>query len=524
VIFLGAAILLLILAGTNAANLLIVRGLERDGELSLRRALGAGRRRLAGNLIAESVFLALAGGLIGLGMAVVGVATFKKFGPQSLPRMNEVSVNLRIVVAGVLLSVAVGVVVGLIPAIRSSGADLLTNLRASLTAFSPRGTRLRTTLASMQLALALILGVGASLLFRSFIYLRTERLGFEPRGLATMTVAFKKQNMWQTWDQVLGIASGLPGVTTVAAASAVPFENPRLALGIAPAELPTNAPIASVSTYVVSPTFFSTAKIPIVLGRAFGSTDRSDSKRVAIVNQRFAAANFGDRNPIGRTIRVREDQPNAMDIEIVGVVGDVVQTRVEDGMLPAVYMPHTQMPAMMVLTASTRRDPEDLARDLRRALGAAGLWSAPVIGVSSAQSRIDKSLAAPRFQLLLIAAFAGTAVLLAAIGLYGTLAFTVRSRTRELGIRLAMGATQRQIFDLVLRQGFHVLAIGMTVGVIGSLALTSLLRGFLYRVSPLDPTAFLAALVLVAAAVLVAAVRPARRAASVDPIASIRAP
>ena len=521
VLFLGAALLLLVLAGTNAANLLIVRGLERDGELSLRRALGAGRGRLAGNLIAESVALALAGGLLGLGMAVAGVAAFKKFGPQSLPRMGEVAVNMRIVGAGVALSVAVGVLVGLIPAIRSSGADLLTNLRASLTTFSPRGTRLRTTLASMQLALALILGVGASLLFRSFVYLRTERLGFDPRELATMTVAFKNDRPWETWDQVLGVAAAVPGITSVAAASSVPFETPQLSLSVGPSELPSNASIASVSTFAINPTYFATAKIPIRIGRPFESSDRPDSRRVAIVNERFARANFGDRNPIGRTLKVR-DEPNGADIEIVGVVGDVVQARLEDGMLPAVYLPYTQVPSMMVLMASTRRAPEDIAQDLRRALSAAGLKTAPVLNVSSIATRIDRSLAAPRFQLLLVGAFAGTAVLLAAIGLYGTLAFTVRSRTREMGIRMAMGATQRQIFDLVLRQGFQVLAVGMTAGILGALGLTSLLRRILYRVSPLDPGAFLLALLVVVVAVFVAAIRPARRASKVDPIASIR--
>ena len=522
VILLGAAILLLILAGTNAANLLIVRGLERDGELALRRAIGASRARLAITLVAESVTLAFVGGLLGLAMAVGGIAMFKRFGPQSLPRMSEVAVNFRVVAAGVALSVAVGVLVGLIPAVRSSGVDLLTNLRASLTTFSPRGTRLRTTLASTQLAVALILGVGAILLFRSFVYLRTERLGFDPRDLATMTVAFKDERLWEIWDRVLGVAAAVPGVTSVAGVSALPFENPQLSLPIGPSELPSNTSVATVATYVVSPTYFSTAKVPVRIGRQFDSSDRPEARRVAIINETFARANFGDRNPIGLTLRIREQQANGSDVEIVGVVGDVVQARLEDGMLPAVYLPHTQWPSMMVLMASTRRSPEDIAQDLRRALTSAGLRTTPVLGVSSLAMRIDRSLVAPRFQLLLIGAFAGTAVLLAAIGLYGTLAFTVRSRTRELGIRMAMGATQRQIFDLVLRQGFHVLAIGLSAGILGSLGLTSLLRGALYRVSPLDPTAFVAALALVAAAVLIAAIRPARRASNVDPIASIR--
>jgi len=521
-VFMVAALLLLVLAGTNAANLLIVRGLERDGELSLRRALGAGRGRLVANLVTESVSLAIAGGIAGLGIAMAGVAAFRRFGPQSLPRMSEVAVNFRIVVAGVLLSIAVGVLVGLIPAIRSSRVDPLANLRGSFTAFSPRGTRLRTSLAATQLALALVLGIGASLLFRSFVYLRGERLGFNPRGLVTFTVLFKTARPWENWNAVLERVASIPGVTAVAGASSLPFQTSAQPVRIAPVEQSADAPIAAVNTYGVSPTFFATAKVPLLRGRAFGSSDQPDSRRVVIINDRFARTTFGQRDPIGRILRIHDDGLPDRDLEVVGVVGDVVQARVEDGMLPAIYVPHTQTYAAINVLAATRRSPQELDPEIRRSLLGGGLSSAPVMGIASMQDRIGASLSAPRFQMLLIAAFAGAAVLLAAIGLYGTLAYTVRSRTRELGIRMAMGATQRHIFELVLGQGMRVLVIGLTVGLIGALGLTRLLQGFLYRVSPIDPAAFLAALVVVVAAVLIAALRPAGRAARVDPIASIR--
>jgi putative ABC transport system permease protein len=521
-IFLGAALLLLVLAGTNAANLLLVRGLERDGELSLRRALGAARARLAASLVAESVSLAIAGGIVGLGIAIAGVAAFRRFGPQSLPRMNEIAVNMRIVAAGALLSVAVGVLVGLIPAIRSGRVDPLANLRSSLTAFSPRGTRLRTSLAATQLALALVLGIGASLLFRSFVHLRTERLGFEPQGLVTFSVAFKTPRPWETWNAVIEQVATIPGVTAVGGASSLPFQQPTFSFEIAPAEQSADTPIAAVAGYAVAPTFFATAKVPILRGRAFDSSDQPDSRRVVIINERFARTTFGERDPIGRLLRMH-DEGSGADLEVVGVVGDVVQARVEDGVLPAIYLSHTQTPAAINVLAVTRRSPEELAPEIRRTLAQAGLGRWPVLGISSMQARIGESLSAPRFQLLLIAAFAGAAVLLAAVGLYGTLTFTVRSRTRELGIRMAMGATQRQIFELVLGQALRVLVVGLTAGLIGAVGLTRLLQGFLYRVSPIDPTAFLVALVVVVVAVVAAALRPAGRAARVDPIASIRA-
>ena len=522
-IFFGAALLLLVLAGTNAANLLIVRGLERDSELSLRRALGAARARLALSLVAESLTLALAGGVVGLGIAAAGVAAFRRLGPQAMPRMSEIAVNFRVVVAGIVLSTVVGIVVGVFPAIRSSGADLLSSLRSSLTAFSPRGTRLRTSLAATQLALALVLGVGASLLFRSFVQLRNERLGFEPDGLVAFTVAFKNARPWETWDQVLETMAGLPGVTAVGAASNLPFESPQLTLRLEPVDETRDASLAAVAGYAVSPTYFATAKIPLLRGRAFDSSDQPDSRKVVIINERFARTTFGDRDPIGRVLRVQEEWMEGAEFEVVGVVGDVVQARVEDGVLPAFYRPHTQMPAAMNVLVASRREAESLAPEIRRALVDIGLWSAPVLGLSSMRERIGASLSTPRFQLVLIGTFAGVAVLLAGIGLYGTLAYTVRSRTRELGIRMAMGASQRQVFELVLRQGGRVLAVGLTVGLIGALGLTRLLQGFLYRVSPIDPLAFAAALLVLVVVVLTAAVRPAGRAARVDPIASMRA-
>jgi hypothetical protein len=401
-IFLGAAALLLLLAGVNAANLVIVRGLDRDGELSLRRALGAG------------------------------------------------------------------------------------------------------------------------LLFRSFLYLRTDRLGFEPKDLMTFSVMSKSARPWETWNTVVARVAALPGVTSVAAASSLPFQTPVLSFRAVLVGQSSGAPVAAIAGYAVSPTFFATAKIPVVRGRAFDSSDQPASRRVAIINERFARATFGERDPIGQRISILDERSGNLDLEVVGVVGDVVQARLEDGMQPAIYVPHTQAFAPLTVLAATRRDPEALAPEIRRSLMDAGLRMAPVLGIASMRARIADSLSTPRFQLALIGGFAGVAVLLAAIGLYGTLAFSVRSRGREIGIRMAMGATQQQIVGLVVRQSVQVLGAGLGVGLVAALALTWLLRGFLYRVSPVDPVAFVAGLLIVVVAVLVASIRPAGRAARVDPMVSMR--
>lgn len=520
-IFLAAALLLLLLAGTNAANLLIVRGLEREGELSIRRALGAGRGRLAANVIGESLILALAGGAIGLAIAVGGVDAFRRFGPQTLQGIGEVAVNMRIVLAGALLSLVVGLSVGLLPAIRSRGTDLLSSLRSSAAVLSPPGTRLRTALAATQLALALVLGIGASLLFRSFLQLRAEPLGFQPDGLVSFSVLFKNDHPWVTWDQVLQIVRGVPGVTAAVGASDLPFQTPTMRRHLLPPGQVADAPLEPASGYAVSPGFFDTAKIPLLHGRAFDASDRSESRPVVIVNESFARSAFGDRDPIGQTLR-DGDEPQGGDFEVVGMVGDVVQARTEDGMRPAVYFPYTQSPALLQVLAATHRDGASVTREVGRALAAAGLIF-PVTNQSPMDDLVAKSRAGPRFQLLLMVAFAVVAVLLAALGLYGTLAFTVRSRLREIGIRMAMGATERQIFALVLRQGLAVLAMGLTGGVLAALVVTHLMQAFLYRVRPVDALSFLAALAILTVAVLVAALRPARRAARVDPVTSLRA-
>jgi predicted permease len=360
--------------------------------------------------------------------------------------------------------------------------------------------------------------VGAALLFRSFVTLRSEPLGFESRDRVSFAVAFKNDRPWETWDRIIARVEALPGVSAASGTSTLPLTSPTT-LRFVPAELPADAPTSDVAFYSIAPNYFEVAGTRMVAGRAFASTDVPTSARVAIINEAYALAHYRNRNPVGRQLRgLDADRPP----EIVGVVRNVVQARVEDGARPAVYLPHTQAPAVLNVVAVTRRDPEGLMPDLRRALAEEGMWNAPVLGLMTLEARVGRALASPRFQMLLIAAFAGVAVLLAAIGLYGTLSYSVRSRTRELGIRMAMGASEQQILGLVWRQGMRVMLFGLVAGLAGAFVLTRVMRGLLFRISTTDPVAFAAALAAIVVAVVVASLWPARRAARLDPMSTIR--
>jgi putative ABC transport system permease protein len=528
VIFLGASALLLLIAALNAANLLLVRGLDRQAEMGVRRALGAGRARLTGLLLIEGVVLAAAGGAVGVVLALGGVEAFLRLAPSTLPRLADVAVNPRILGVTGLVSLGTGLLVGLLPALRLTGHDMASVLREGMaTTAGGAGIRLRTALVAGQLSLALVLGVGASLLFNSFIRVATVDPGFQPDHLSSFWLPLKRPNAVpgetsaQAWDALLAEISTVPGTEGVAVASNLPFQPPHWAPSVVLQGDPPDYRRTGVAGYIVTPNYFDVVGIPVVAGRSLTPADRSGTAAVAVVNEEFARAHLGGRNPIGTPIRFREGDAYT-EVEIVGVVGNVVQTRAEEGWQPAVYVPYTQMDWTFVLVAvRSDRDPDGLLPDLRRA-AARFSPAVPITNLGDMRSRIRSVQTEPRFRAILIGSFALVAVLLAAIGLYGSLAYAVTRRSRELGIRMALGADPVGIVRLVLGQGLAVTAAGLALGLAGAAALSRLLRRLLFEVGTLDLASFAVAVLVLAAAALLAIVVPARRATAVDVVRSLR--
>ena len=527
-VFFAAAVLLLLIACLNAANLLALRGLDRIGELDLRRALGAGRWQLARQVMVESLLLAVAGGLLGVLIALLGVEAFLRFAPQSIPRLAEVSVNPRILLATAVVSMSAGLMTGLTPILALPHQMSLGVRRRAAATVTASGARTRMVLVTAQLALALILGVGASLLFHSFIKLRTIDPGFDPEGLVTLTLPMKgdpASEPWQKWDELFQVVGAVPGVEAVAGGSDVPFESPSWAPRI---QLPGDDPELvreGIAGYAVSPDFFETTGMRVLRGRGFSVQDGPGSTRVAVVNEAFLREVGPQGEALGATLySTGLNDEDRFDNNIVGVVADVVQSRAEEGFRPAVYFPHTQAdwPYTVKVVVRSEREVAELAGDLRRA-AAEFSPGTPVLGVQSMNDRIRSVHIGPRFQALLFGCFALVAVLLAAVGLYGTLSHTVGSRMSEFGIRIALGANRAGIYGLVLRQGAVVVVAGLGLGLVGALILTRFLNGFLFQVGSFDAPTFAVAVVSLAAVAGFAVLTPARRATRVDVVDSLQA-
>lgn len=524
-LFLGAAVLLLLIAMLNAANLLLVRALDRREDLVVRAALGASRGRLMRETLAESLVLGVCAGAAGALLAVAGTAAFLHFGPRDLPRMAEVAVNPRVLLACTLLSILVGLVVGVLPALRLP--PIATGLRAGARSLSRSGIRLRTALVSMQLAVALVLGIGASLLFHSFLRLRAVDPGFDAADTVTFSMGMKRpgaeaEPAWQGWDALLREIAAVPGVRAFGAASNLPFQSPNWA----PAVIRTGGdpahPLTGIAGYVVTPGYLDAAGTRVVAGRGITEADGPDAAPVLLVNEAFVQAFLPEEDPLGTALHFTEGGELGRSPRIVGVVENVVQARAEDGWLPAVYVPHTQVdwPVAHVLVRSDRAT-ADITPDLRQAARRFSSFLPPM-GLMTMETRVARVQTAPRFHALLFVSFAGVAILLAGIGLYGTLAHSVGRRRREIGIRMALGAEHRRIFTLVLRQGLTVGLVGAGLGLAGALSVSGLLRRYLFEVRPLDAPTFAFAIAVLGVVTALAALRPALRAVRVDVNRSLR--
>ena len=535
-VLLGAVGFVLLIACVNVANLLLARAAAREGEIAVRTALGAGRARLVRQLLTESLLLSVVGGLLGLLLAVWGVELLLQLEPQGIPRLAEVAVNGRVAAFSVLLSVVTGFIFGAFPALHTTRSGLALALkeagRGALT--SRGGSRLRSTLVVAEVALAVTLLAGAGLLIRSFSRLAAVDPGFDVRPALTFTLTLPDARYEEPtrqaafFDQLLPRLEALPGVQQAAAVSALPFNGNFIIsfevggrAPVPPAQRPAMQIRAATTKY------FDLLGIPLKRGRLFTDADRIGTTPVVLITESAARQFFADEDPIGRKITLGMGRgpgtPRAGG-EVVGVVGDVKDAGLSEAAPPTLYLPYQQwpMPSMSVTVASAV-PPSTLGESARRTVYSLDP-NLPVSNVRTLDEIVARSISQPRFYMTLLTIFAGVAVALAAIGIFGVLSYAVAQRTREIGIRMALGAYERTVILLVLRDALVMAGLGLAIGMAVALPLTkTLIATLLYETPPNDPVTFTAVAVLLVVIALAAAGVPARRATRVDPIVALRA-
>jgi putative ABC transport system permease protein len=527
-VLLGAVAFVLLIACANVANLQLARGVRREKEIAIRMALGAGRWRLARQLLTESLLLATLGGAAGVGLAAWGVPILRTLGPAKIPHLAEIHIDYRVLVFTALVVIVTGIAFGLVPVLAATKTHPSESLKEGGLRLSagPGRERTRGALVVVQLALALVLLAGAGLLMRSFVRLTTTDPGFDPHNLLTARIGLP-ENQYPLPDQqraffenLLASLSTLPGVSAAEAAAVPPLWGYMMAAGFDIEGVPARADVnQGAAINIVSPGYLHAIGVPLLSGRALTPLDSAEAPKVVILNRTCARTFFPDGDPVGKRIRIA-----GMDAwaTIVGVVGDLRQAGLVSRPKPEIFVPYLQAPysEMDVVIRSTQ-DPRRLAGALRSRVESIDK-SLPIYDVMTMDQLMAEQVASRKFNMALLGIFAFLAVALAGVGIYGVMTYTVTQRTHEIGIRMALGARQFDVLRLVLRRGIILAALGIGIGSAGVLALTRLLSSLLYEVGPRDPVTFVIVSVLLGGVALLATYLPARRAAKVDPIVALR--
>jgi len=526
---LGAVGFVLLIACANVANLLLARAEARRREMAVRAALGAGRPRLIRQLLTECVLLALVGGGLGLLLAVWGIDALRALEPADLPRLKEIRVDLAVLGFTAAASLVTGLIFGLAPAIQISRTDLNVTLREGErgSGGSSRG-RVRGALVVAEIALALVLLIGAGLHLRSLHELQGVDPGFDTANLLTMRVSLPGSKYSagaqgvSFYRQALERLDGLPGVRSAAAVSSLPLSDYDLIFTFHVEGRPPLPPSEQVSAdwHAVSRDYFRTMGIPLVRGRFFTERDDASAPRVAIINETMARRTWPGEDPIGRRISIGIG-PEALR-EVVGVVKDVKQSGLDADIAMQVYEPYPQQAwQSMFFVLRAESVPEDLSASARRAILDVDK-DQPVFGIRTMDQILSGATAQRRFNMLLLCLFAAVALALAAVGVYGVIAYSVAQRTHEIGIRMALGAQRRDVLGMVARQGLPLAVMGIASGLAGAAAVTRLMTSLLFGVSATDPATVTATALLMAAVAALACYIPARRATKVDPMTALR--
>ncbi len=534
-ILLIAVAALLLIACANVAGLLLARGASRQTELAVRAALGASRREITLQLLAESLILSGLGGASGILIATAALKGILYFIPKNLPRLDTIAVNGPVLGFAIGVSMLTGVVFGLLPARRLSRLNPALALQDSdrTSSLGRRQHRLHSILVIAETAIGLVLLIGAGLLMHSLLRMLTTDPGFNPSHTLTFRIgttdkAYPDQKRTQFYADVIQRLEGLPGAQSATAAFPMPFSGGNMSISFDIEGRPTapgDQPTARDS--LVYPGYFKTLQIPLRRGRVFNDQDnRADAPSVAIINESMAAEFFPGQNPVGKRIATGFDQDDTRKVihwrEIVGVVGNVKRSTVTEEIHPEYYVPFAQAPITMpYLALRVSGDPAAYEQSVTRAV--AGIDNeVPVYRFRTVAGGVALASAQPRFQTLLLTAFAAVALLLAAIGLYAVLSYMVAQRTHELGLRMALGAQRGNVLALVMRRGLNLACIGLAIGGIAALLLTRFIASQLYNVQAFDPITYVAAAAVLLLVSVCASLLPAARAASLEPMRTLR--
>jgi putative ABC transport system permease protein len=533
-VLLGAVALVLLVSSANVANLLLVRATEREREVAVRSALGASRGRLGRQFLTESVLLALLGGGLGLLFAFWGVAALVALAPADLPRAADIGVDGRVLGATLGVSLLTGLLFGSVPSLRGSRVRLAEALsEGGRGSAGPGRQRVRNALIVTEVALAVVLLVGAGLLLRSLGRLLDVDPGFRSEGVLTANLRLpdaryeKPEQVMAVYDRLLPRLASLPGVTAAGAGMPLHFGGDIWVTGFVRRDRPEPPPGDRQHAHykAVTPGYLEALGIPLVAGRLIADADRRGAPRVVVVSRALAHRLYPDEDPVGRPVAFGvgfDDADEDVTWRIVGVVGDTAVSSLDVEPPPQFYVPLFQQPwGYPSLVLRTAGNPRPLIEAVRREVQAIDS-ELPVFEAHTLGELTAASVAQRRFQTRLLAAFAAVGLLLAAVGLYGVMAVSVGQRTREIGIRIALGAERRGVIRLVMGQGLGLVLLGMALGLAGAAAFSRVLAGLLFRVGATDPVTFAVVPALLAATALAASYLPARRATRVDPLVALR--
>jgi len=525
----GAVGLVLLIACANVANLLLVRASVRQREIALRTALGAGRWRILRQLLTESVILGVCGGAAGLALAAAGTRLVQRYGPERIPFLKEVSLDGHVFAFAILASLLTGILFGLAPALAAFRARLAETLKeGSMAAGESRArSRFRGALVVIEVAIAMLLTIGATLTMRTFLRLQATNPGFDAEGVLTASITLpttkyaKSEQRFAFYQRLLDRVKAMPGVQAASMVSLIPLGGSNTGRDFRiegqPAPRPEDAPI--FWRRVIDPDYFRVMKIRLVRGREFTSQDAA-SPRIAIINESMARRFWPNTDPLGK--RFGTGRTEQSWLTVVGVVGDVKFTSLTKDSELEFYELYRQVSiADMILTVRTVTDPQRLAPALRQAVLEIDPTQ-PISRITPMAQYVSDAVGTPRLSALLLTAFGTTALLLAAVGIYGVISFSVTRRTREIGVRIALGAAGRDVMRTVVGQAIALASVGIAVGIGSALALNSIMQRMLFGVTATEPSAYLAVSALLIAIAALAAYVPARRAARIDPSAALR--